>query len=64
MNMFNDPRMEKYWARLRWDVRHLFSREINPYTALEAHGVKDPRTGLQDIGHAIRNVWVEWRRLP
>jgi hypothetical protein len=57
------PTMREVWARLLWDVTHLFSKAHNPYVAAgEGDMLPKNRTALEDITHAIENVWKEWRR--
>ncbi len=56
--------MSEHWARLWWDVRHIFSNDANPYILNGQGDFKGARrTGFEDITHAIKNIWVEWRRL-
>ena len=52
-------------ARFWWDVRNVFNRhDVNPYVAAgEGDSKPKKRTGFEDITHATKNLWVEWRRL-
>jgi len=58
------PTMSEVWARLWWDVRHLLDfKSYNPMVAAGEGDLKPKnRTGLEDVTHAIENVWKEWRR--
>lgn len=58
--------MARVFARLWWDVRHLFDSErFNPYVVNGEGGFTGAnRTGLEDITHALKNVLVEsWRHI-
>lgn len=65
MNINDDPRMKPYWDRLHWDYDHLWDfSSYNPFVlAGEGDSLPKHRTGLQDVTHAIKNIWVEWSRL-
>jgi hypothetical protein len=59
------PTMSEVWQRLWWDIRHLGSRQTNPYLENgEGDCLPKKRTGHEDIGHALKNVIAEaWRKL-
>jgi len=61
----NDPRMKPYFDRLEWDKKHLWDfKSYNPYISTPEGDLKPKnRTGMQDYGHALKNIGVEWKRL-
>lgn len=65
VHMANKPKTRK-WQRLGWDVVHLFdTKSFNPMIDEdnEEPGLKAKhRTGLQDITHAVKNLWQSPKR--
>lgn len=56
--------MKPFWDRLQWDWDHLLDSDINPFVkAGEGDAKPKERTGFEDITHAIKNIWVESRKL-
>jgi hypothetical protein len=61
----NDPRMKPYFDRLKWNKSHFWDfKSFNPYVSA-GEGGSEPknRTGIQDFGHSLKNIGVEWQRL-
>lgn len=59
-----DAKMQPYRDRFWWNMHHLFSVEINPYVAKgEGDALPKNRTGMEDLFHSIKNLWVESGRL-
>ena len=66
-NVFTEPKMRPYWARLWWDISHIITfrwTAINPYVAAGEGDLKPKnRTAWEDVTHAIKNIWVEYARI-
>lgn len=61
--MTKRERFRPFWDRFVWDLKHLADDEINPYVAAgEGDALPKNRTGLEDVTHAFKNLFVEgWR---
>ncbi len=47
------------WARVRWNLAHLFSNDPNPYVLAGEDDLKPKRrTGWEDLFHSIKNLWA------
>ena len=59
-----DKSVKDAYARLMWDVHHIFDWESNnPYVSAGEGGSKPKnRTGLEDFFHALVNLPVEYLR--
>jgi hypothetical protein len=55
--------MEKHWARIGWNLKHLLDfKTLNPYALQEEGLMNNERTAIQDIGHSLVNLPVEFCR--
>ena len=60
-----DIAMKPFRDRFQWDKDHFFDRKsYNPFVAAgEGDAKPKNRTGFQDYFHALKNLYVESRRI-